>query len=164
MSSSRRQDDAGGTEQEGEMAVDGIGRSKIIAIEQLRRMHAARAQEEASAPGAKRAGAADSTGPGTGEAAAAHRAAEARPQTEQEKARLVDQFKSETADLPDVRRDKVIEAKLRISSGYYNRDEIRKEILRSVLANIAPPPPEPTAGAESASGKGEAGPAGPDQD
>ncbi|MEZ4654645.1 MAG: hypothetical protein R3E12_13945 [Candidatus Eisenbacteria bacterium] len=36
-------------------------------------------------------------------------------------------------DLPDVRIDKVIEAKMRISRGYYDSDKIRLDILEAML-------------------------------
>jgi hypothetical protein len=139
MSASRRQDDAGGKGQEDNMAVEGVGRGNIVPIEALRLQHAAREREKAAlrTPGVE---AGDGANPVDGDAAEAKRAAEARPRSAEERARLVDRFKSETADLPEVRRDKVIEAKVRISTGYYNRDEVRREVLRSVLANLLPPP------------------------
>ena len=150
MSVSRRQDDAGGKEQEETMAVEGIGRGNIVPIELLRRRHAARETGRGDGPPRPPgAGAGSGANPATGDAAEAAAArAEARPRSAEERARLVDRFKSETADLPDVRRDKVIEAKLRISTGYYNRDEVRREVLRSVLANLLPPPPAAGAPAE----------------
>jgi hypothetical protein len=146
MSTFRRQDDAGGKEQEDTMAVEGVGRGNIVPIEALRVKHAARERDEAAALRTPGAGVGDGASQANGDAAeaqrtaGARRAAEARPRSAEERARLVDRFKSETADLPEVRRDKVIEAKVRISTGYYNRDEVRREVLRSVLANLLPPP------------------------
>jgi hypothetical protein len=141
MCDSRRQDDAGGNEQEEPMSVEGVGRGNIVPIEALRRMHAARESEKAANVRPPGPAGGDEAGTAAPDAAEARLAAEARPRTEEERARLVDRFKNETADLPEVRRDKVIEAKLRISTGYYNRDEIRREVLRSILANLLPSPP-----------------------
>jgi hypothetical protein len=163
MSDTRRQDDAGGQEQEDRMAVEGIGRGNVIPIETLRRMHEARGKGDAAPPrpsgvdGEAGASRPPEEGSAVQRADEGGRLVEARPQTEDERARLIDRYKSETADLPEVRRDKVIEAKLRISTGYYNRDEVRREVLHSVLANLLPPP------AENAPGKSEpaAEPGGP---
>ena len=127
------------------MAVEGVGRGNIIPIETLRLQHAARERDAAAASLTTGSGAGDGASPIQGDAAVAQgtaearRAVEARPRSAEEQARLVDRFKSETADLPEVRRDKVIEAKVRISTGYYNSDEVRREVLRSVLANLLPP-------------------------
>ncbi len=164
MSTFRRQDDAGGKEQEDTMAVEGVGRGNIVPIETLRLQHAARERDEAAALRTPGAGVGNGANLVNGDAAEAQRAAEARPRSAEERARLVDRFKSETADLPEVRRDKVIEAKVRISTGYYNRDEVRREVLRSVLANLLPPqsstgPPReapPEAPGESAAKSGAA--------
>jgi hypothetical protein len=129
------------------MAVEGIGRGQIVPIELLRLRAAAQEQADGKTSRAPGSGGGDEAKPARGDAAEtlraaeAQRAAEARPHSAEERARLVDRFKSDTADLPDVRRDKVIEAKLRISTGYYNRDEVRREVLRSVLANLLPSSP-----------------------
>jgi hypothetical protein len=128
------------------MAIEGVGRGNIVPIEALRLKHAARERGEAAALRTPGADVTDGANPVKGDAteakraAEAQRATEARPRNAQERARLVDRFKSETADLPEVRRDKVIEAKVRISTGYYNRDEVRREVLRSILSNLLPPP------------------------
>jgi hypothetical protein len=130
MTGPRRQDDAGGSEQEEAMALEGIGRGNVVSIELLRRLHAAQDLEKAANPRT----------PPT-EAAGTEPSAGLGVRSAEERTRLLDTFKSETAGLPDVRRDKVIEAKVRISTGYYNRDEIRREVLRSVLANLLPSRP-----------------------
>lgn len=136
------------------MAVERIGRSNIVPIELLRRLHAARGQGQAAASRASGADVGDGTNPVAGDAADVQRAADAAPaaevgpQSAEERERLLDSFKSETADLPDVRRDKVIEAKIRISTGYYNRDEVRREVLRSVLANLLPTRPSASSPSE----------------
>ncbi len=52
---------------------------------------------------------------------------------------LLARLRADIEKLPDVRPDRVIEAKLRISSGYYDNDEVRREILRSILESIIPP-------------------------
>jgi hypothetical protein len=122
------------------MAVESAGRGNIIPIETLRLKRAARERSEEAALRALDPGMANGANPENGHAAEDQPAAEARPRSAEERARLVDRFKSETADLPEVRRDKVIEAKVRISTGYYNRDEIRREVLHSVLANLVSPP------------------------
>lgn len=152
MSTFRRQDDAGGKKQEDTMAVEGVGRGNIVPIETLRLNRVARERDEAAALRTPRAGVGDGANPVNGDVAEAQRAAEAqrsagaqgaaeaRPRSAEDRARLIDRFKSETADLPEVRRDKVIEAKVRISTGYYNRDEVRREVLRSILSNLLPPP------------------------
>jgi len=146
MSTFLRQDDAGGKQQEDFMAVENVGRGNIVPIETLRLKRVARERDEAAALRTPHAEAVDGVKPVNGDmtdvqrAAGAQGASEARPRSAEDRARLVDRFKSETADLPEVRRDKVIEAKVRISTGYYNSDEVRREVLRSVLANILPPP------------------------
>jgi hypothetical protein len=141
MPTSRRQDGAGEKAQEENMAVEGIGRDNVVPIETLRRLHAERVQAEASSRRPSPVNGADENAAAARDAEEARRAAEARPRSAEEQARLVDRFKSETADLPEVRRDKVIEAKLRISTGYYNRDDVRREVLRSVLTNLLPSSP-----------------------
>ena len=140
MSLFRRQDDAGGKEQEDTMAVEGVGRGNVVPIETLRLKHAARERDGAAGMRPPGVSVGDGANPVNREAAEAQRGSEARPRSAEERSRLVDRFKAETADLPEVRRDKVIEAKVRISTGYYNRDEVRREVLRSILANLLPHP------------------------
>lgn len=53
--------------------------------------------------------------------------------------RLLARLRADLEKLPEVRSDKVIEAKQRISSGYYDNDAVRREILRSILESIIPP-------------------------
>lgn len=83
------------------------GRSKIVPIESLRR------RDEAG-----RAGEAPAVPP---------------PTAEPSRERLLEQWKAALADLPEVRREKVIDAKIRISTGYYESDEVRLQILESML-------------------------------
>jgi hypothetical protein len=121
------------------MALEGIGRDKIVSIEQLRQLRAAEAQKGKARP----------AGPAAEETqdAAAPAPSEVRPSAE-ERDRIMRELKADMEELPDVRRDKVIEAKLRISTGYYNSDEIRREVLRSFLSSLLPKeavPPEPPA-------------------
>jgi hypothetical protein len=123
------------------MAVESVGRGNIVPIETLRLKRAAREQSEEAARRALDSGMGNGANPVHGPAAGDQPAAEARPRSAEERARLIDRFKSETADLPEVRRDKVIEAKVRISTGYYNRAEIRREVLHSILASLVSPPP-----------------------
>jgi hypothetical protein len=87
------------------MAIEGIGKEKIVSIETLRQLRATRAAREAE----KTFPAASNQAAGPEDAAA-------------------------------VRRDKVLEAKQRITSGYYDRPEVRREILRSFLSSMLPPP------------------------
>jgi hypothetical protein len=134
------------------MAIDSVGREKIVPIETLRRLRAARELGEEAAKRALGPGIPSDADPANGHEAEDRPGAEARPRNAEERARLFDRFKSETADLPEIRRDKVIEAKVRISTGYYNRDEVRRDVLHSILANLvssppsADPPPETPAG------------------
>ena len=123
------------------MAVKSAGRGKIVPIETLRLKRAAREQSEEAALRALDPGMGNDANPVDGHATGDPPAVEARPRSAEERARLVDRFKSETAELPEVRRDKVIEAKVRISTGYYDRDEIRREVVHSVLENLVSPPP-----------------------
>ncbi len=127
------------------MSVDGIGREKIVSIEMLRRLRAAAAAPDAN--GSATAGSSRAEGVPRG----------GGPLSAQERRRLLTQFKSETAELPEVRSEKVIAAKLRLSTGYYNRPEVRRELLRSVLADLLPPPH----GAPPAPGPGKAASAAP---
>jgi len=108
------------------MGLDGVGRGKIIPIEWLRTL----AQGKTAGPTAS----SGQTPPGAADPAA--------PTAPADDPALLSEIKQGLADLPDVRQEKVDEAKLRISSGYYNRPEIRKEILRSVLQDFLPQTPD----------------------
>ena len=61
-----------------------------------------------------------------------------------ERAELLREMRAELAELPDIRADKVIEAKLRISSGHYDREEwkqdLAKLLLRAMRRSPAPCP------------------------
>jgi hypothetical protein len=99
------------------MAIEGLGKEKIVPIETLRQLRATRAAREAE----KTSSASSSQAAGPEDPAA-------------------------------VRRDKVLEAKQRITSGYYDRPEVRREILRSLLSSMLPPASgetKPEQGAES---------------
>lgn len=139
------------------MTVDGVGRDKIVTIEMLRHLRAARAAsgevaassrspeegatalrpqgEPTEAAARRKARAAARVASGEGTAAPAGGAARRSPAAS-EQAELLHQYKEETRDLPEVRAEKVIEAKLRLSSGYYEREDVKREILRAVLANL----------------------------
>ena len=96
------------------MAIDGVRPDKIVSIEQLRRQ-----RRPASSTGRREAEAADP-----------------KPLTPEDRNRLLMDLKAEWDGLPEVRDDKVIEAKLRISTGFYDQEEIRRRILRSVLDSL----------------------------
>jgi hypothetical protein len=100
------------------MGVEGLGSNRnIIPIETLRANRAKSREQTART--------ADST-------------SQAQESEAYDRDRLADELKSKLAELPDVRQDKVIEAKLRISSHYYDKEEVRREILRSVLQSLLP--------------------------
>ncbi len=129
------------------MTVEGVGRGNVVPIELLRRNRAQREQRQAAAGPAADGQAGDDSGSAAANASGLDRTADVphpdatAPSPALERARLLDRYRAETAGLPDVRRDKVIEAKLRISTGYYNRDDIRREVLRSVLEQLLPAQP-----------------------
>ena len=102
--------------EEEEMGVEGVERGKIIPIEWLRALQSSKPQD--AKPAVTGADATD-------------------------KASLLAEAKQGLEELPDVRQEKIDEAKLRISTGYYDRPEVKKEILRSVLQNLLPAPREP---------------------
>jgi hypothetical protein len=127
----------GPTAKQGEedaMSLEGIGRGKIVPIEWLQRVH--RADEERTAKAetkASRSVPAEPVAPNTVEKAADEASSLSRVE---ERDRLMADLKAELSNLPDVRKDKVIEAKLRISTGYYNQEEVRRQILRSLLDTL----------------------------
>ncbi len=107
------------------MAIEGIGRLKIVPIDELRARR--ETGQSATSPPADKAPASDQpTLAGL---------------SESDRDRLLKALKAGLDALPDVRCEKIIEAKLRISSGYYERDDIRREVLRSLLASLLPPTP-----------------------
>lgn len=149
------------------MTVDGIGRDKIVTIEMLRHLRAARAAEGGAAASARPVQEPTRPAKGADETAAPAGAGTRRPAAAQggrtnrrttssgreagaspERSALLEQYEQETRGLPDVRSDKVIEAKLRLSTGYYDSENVRREILRAVLADLL--------------ARGEVGPAGAD--
>ena len=111
--------------EEEERGVEGVERGKIIPIEWLRALQSSKPQD--AKPAVTGADATD-------------------------KASLLEEAKQELNELPDVRQEKIDEAKLRISTGYYDSPEVKKEILRSVLQNFLPvsrDPEDPNAGSDS---------------
>jgi hypothetical protein len=122
------QDERGPGGEEEKMGIEGVGNGKVIPIEWLRALRCA-APADAPSPG-RSGGAADSTGLREEETAA---------DSVGGRERLAAELARELEKLPDVRREKVLEAKLRISTGYYDREDVRREILRSLLASILPP-------------------------
>jgi hypothetical protein len=110
------------------MGIEGIGGGKIIDIKEL--------QGRGQARGAARSRASERTGEVSNDGKSA--AGPAKAPTGDERARLLAAAKDSLNELPAVREDKVIEAKLRISTGYYDNETVRKEVLRSLLASILP--------------------------
>jgi hypothetical protein len=139
----------GGRKREDDMGIDRVGSGKIVSIEVLRRL-AAGASGSSRASGEKPA-----VPPLLDESQQENLLRrldeglrDASRLGSQERERLLARLRADLEELPDVREDKVIEAKLRISSGYYNSDTVRREILRSVLESILPSRKEdPPAGA-----------------
>jgi hypothetical protein len=133
------------------MGIDGVGNGKVIPFARLQENHRAKPAETEPDPRGGSDAAASEHAQTEGTGSFASLSPEARE-------RLLAELKDELNTLPDVRQDKVIEAKLRISTGYYEREEIRREILRSVLQSLrsrtdAPenaPPAPPPAGAGGA--------------
>jgi hypothetical protein len=98
------------------MAIEGIRRGKIVSIEELRARRRSTERTEQPDP------------------------ARAETTAEADRDRLMKELRAAVDSLPDVRDEKVIEAKLRVSSGYYEREDVRREILRSLLASLLPRP------------------------
>ncbi len=132
------------------MGNDRSNRGKIVSIEVLRRLAARRSGSSADS------GQAPSPHPLPDDARledAIRRLEEGLRNApafgSREREQLLARLRDDIDKLPDVRSDKVIEAKLRISSGYYDSDEVRREILRSILESIIPrhiledTPPDP---------------------
>jgi len=55
------------------------------------------------------------------------------PMSEAERDRLLEELRSELIDLPDVRLDKVIEARARIARGYYDSERVLLDTLEAML-------------------------------
>jgi hypothetical protein len=83
---------------------------KVVSIEELRELRRRRETEGNPAPKAPRS---------EGEA--------------DERARLMTELREALDDLPDVRMDKVIEARQRIATGYYDKDRVRLDILTALI-------------------------------
>lgn len=103
------------------MAVPRIGGGKIVSIDTLR----AQAKEKRSAQGA------EPTSSVNEEAATLELSPEARALLDREQ--TIARLKSDLVDLPDVRAEKVIEARIRLSTGFYDRPEVRAEVARAFL-------------------------------
>ncbi len=132
------------------MGVEGVGgadRGKIVSIGALRSRRAA--AESAGDPGAPPASEEPRTEDARSDAAKSDRSESERPDPK----KLMAAYREFAESLPEVRADKVIDAKLRISTGYYESDEVRRGVLRSILCALLPPsarpdepPPGPDAG------------------
>jgi len=141
------------------MGVEGIGGGKIVPIEWLRALDGAKKPggsrdarpNDGAAPVAAASGV-RSISPGESaldrEASVTPPAAAASDDS-RTREELIEEVKADLEALPDVRREKVIEARLRISRGYYDREDVRREILRSVLADLLPRPVPTPDGDES---------------
>lgn len=95
---------------------------KIVSIESLR------ARRDESGP----RNAADSTN-GIESSLTAGSAATDEAMSESERDRLIEELRSELVELPDVRLDKVIEARTKIARGYYDSERVRLDILGAML-------------------------------
>jgi hypothetical protein len=76
--------------------------------------------------------------------------------TESERDRLLEELRSELGDLPDVRLDKVIEARSKIARGYYDSERVRLDILGAMFEEERgpiEPAPQPVAYREEAARK-----------
>ncbi len=106
------------------MSVPLVGGGKIVSIETLRQKALKRGQ-----------GASDAAKPTDREPEAPPATLELSPlaQAELERDQSIARVRSDLAELPDVRSEKVIEARLRLSTGYYDKPEIRARIALSFL-------------------------------
>ena len=78
--------------------------------------------------------------------------------SESERDRLLEELRSELGDLPDVRLDKVIEARSKIARGYYDSERIRLDILGAMLEEErGPVAPQSVASTERATRKSSTG-------
>lgn len=102
---------------------------KVVSIDDLRRLRAQRA--DGKSPGERRAGNALPATPPV--PAADDRAAEMSESAADERARLMAEMREALDDLPDVRMDKVIEARQRIATGFYDKERVRLDILTALL-------------------------------
>lgn len=121
------------------MGVNQVGNGKIVSIDTLRsRAAAQRRLAEAGRESAQPHGP-DAESQGAHDTLQLSDQAKALLDREQMMAGL----RSELKDLPDVRVDKVIEARLRLTSGYYDRPEVKEEIARAFLSDFRPPKDAP---------------------
>jgi hypothetical protein len=63
-----------------------------------------------------------------------------RPLSKRDREHLLAEFRTWSESAPQSRAEKVIEAKVRISRGHYDREDVRREVLRSVLRELLPRP------------------------
>jgi hypothetical protein len=120
---------------------------KVVSIEELRRLRRERAggEDTTVAGNAVPEANADDPGPrgaapakGSRNAGPAKGSRDARTTREvesaaDERARLMAEMREALDDLPDVRMDKVIEARQRIATGFYDKDRVRLDILTALL-------------------------------
>ncbi len=140
------------------MGIDqvGSGNGRIIPIEWLR----IRSQLAAAKPGNAAEADSNTIGPDDDRVAADASGgvngsqqgpgSEDSPAARPDPAELLARYQTETSDLPDVRADKVIEAKLKISSGYYNSDAVRRQVILSVLKDLLPASPQASTSGDAA--------------
>lgn len=112
------------------MAVQGVGGGKIVSIDSLRARQKARAAQVDERAQAASASESPSDGAQVPDESVSLSPAAHRARDEQ---RLREEAKRLLDSLPEIRRDKVIEAKLRISTGHYGREEILAETMRRIL-------------------------------
>jgi hypothetical protein len=130
---------------------------KIVSIESLRARREESAAERAVAntkaergpgatnaadPGAVATKTRETTGTeSTGAAASSVAPASSEAISESERNEILDELRSELGDLPDVRLEKVIEARSRIARGYYDSERVRLDILGAMLEEERGPAP-----------------------
>lgn len=121
------------------MALEGIGADKVVPIETLRAGKRERARIESGRPPAKTD--ADS-GVHVPSEAIPPAPVELSPEAEAalERERQLREVRADIESLPDVRTEKVIEARIKISKGFYERPDVQAEIARRFLSEPAVPP------------------------
>jgi hypothetical protein len=68
----------------------------------------------------------------------ARRKPSSSPPAASELARWLEDFHAWEESATEERSDKLIEAKLRVSQGYYDRPEVQEQILRAILRDLFP--------------------------
>lgn len=128
---------------------------KVVSIEELRRL---RNQRTSGRPEAPPEG--NVVPESTDELSADDRAVLDAEAAAEERARIMAEMREALDDLPDVRMDKVIEARQRIATGFYDKDRVRLDILTALLGEESghdlglPPKTRPEADARTRTTRG----------